>query len=253
MLLKELEKIKNEFESNLRRVESLLDFDHVILDKTLEVIEQLQTSLSGVKGFAVFHLKSLNNTINQLSSIKSHQSTKINYETISNQCVVLLISYLSSALQQLLEVYINCYPAKISQRKQENIKINLSSILNTEGTLKEKLGEIILNSDSQVSFQDMRSIRDTFKEYAQIDIDWDNTVNNIIFAQAARHCIVHNSGIADTKFRNQIKIAKQRTIKTEFNSEEVVFKKEEVKELKKEILNFFNKYFDKMVEKPVDE
>lgn len=95
----------------------------------------------------------------------------------------------------------------------------------------------------------MRSLRDAFKDYSGYEIEWDSNVDNVIFSQASRHIIVHNAGKIDKKFLNQIKVSKNRTIKSDLNSDSnfLQFSNDEVKEIMNQIRIFFNRYYDQMI------
>ncbi|MBU4485369.1 MAG: hypothetical protein KKD38_00435, partial [Candidatus Delongbacteria bacterium] len=106
--------------------------------------------------------------------------------------------------------------------------------------ISENMGDFVVNNKS-ISFQDMQSIKRAFVKYFNIQIERNRTTNDIIFALASRHIIVHNSSKVDSKFLQQIKDADDRQIKTEIElDQKLQFETSEVEIILKSMINYFD-------------
>ncbi len=95
----------------------------------------------------------------------------------------------------------------------------------------------------------MQAIHRAFKEYLNISIEKDNTVHNIILAQACRHVIVHSGGVASERLTRQIKGAYPRDVKDKITKDsKVQFSPDEVEtiseSMKKYIESLANKTYE---------
>jgi len=220
--------VLDEFRRDLESIYSLLDFDQFIIDLPLSEIRALKTyaeeqDLPIVKQKAE-KLEKI------LTGIREHGSTKITYGTIYNQCIVLAVSYFSAALENLFEY---CIESSLKAGgsevlRSEEIKLRVKDICSIGPNPLSQVGEFLV-SNNKISFQDMKSIKRSFKEYLNVDIIKDELTNDIIFAQAARHIIVHNGSEINSRFQNQILAAAPRTIKPELPyTGKLSFGKEEI-------------------------
>jgi len=128
---------------------------------------------------------------------------------------VLLVSYFSSTCKELFRKsvdFISLHESSFFSPIKEDIKLSFSEISEYEYNLSGNLGRIIIDKKN-ISFQDMQSIERSFSKYLLIESkEISKDVNNIILAQASRHCIVHSSEIADEKFLYQIRDASNRDV-----------------------------------------
>lgn len=214
-----------------------MDFDQFIIDFPLHQAEKLKNHCSRHKlTVALNHAEQI---IQFLSGIKEHGSTKISYQTIYNQCVVLLVSFFTAALEDIFEycifsAIINTTPKWLGKE----LTIDIHDFCQIEGDPSKRVGELLIKNND-ISFQDMKSIKRTFHDYFDIDISKDENMLNIIFGQASRHLIVHSSGRIDNRFKAQITSTVGRTIMKELPDEGIIrFEKQEIKKLGQNMQNF---------------
>ncbi len=266
MDMTELNKIRQEitdnFNANLEEVNKLLNFDTNVLENVIE-------KLNGLHNMAIERLKlhenhdfmkKMVNTTKEIENIRDHGSVnQCYYSTINNQCVVLLVSHFSATLHDLfrkvIEVYIN-----------NSFTEHLDDVAKIEFTVKELIdhkqdekciGDIILDKDKtkSVNFQDMKSTKRVFDSCFQINLLKNISVHeeNVIFAQTARHNIVHNGAIVNQQFITRIKAASGRNLKQDvefedgqvlkFNQDEIEILENSMKEFVSDIFNKIEVYF----------
>lgn len=90
--------IIDNFKKNIASVESLANFDRVVLDFAISSIDSLQERLK--EKFANERLLATA-TLKQLKNIRENDSMRPQYKEIFNQCVVLLVSYFGSAVSDI--------------------------------------------------------------------------------------------------------------------------------------------------------
>lgn len=231
--------IEEQFNSNVDSVRALLRFDELILEVSLTELEGLNEKLKNVHGIDNPYLL-VNNSIKALVGVKEHKSLKSQYERMYNQCLVLLVSYFTSAINDLFIKAIQysiVYKLELNNSK-EDLKFSLKELENYNFDLREVIGEIIV-SKNQISFQDMQSTCRSFKDYLSIEIKQDEDINNIIFSQACRHSIVHALSEANEKCINQIKNAIPRDLKDDLKTgDKISFSIDEIETVIKSMYNF---------------
>jgi len=219
-----LSKIGNEivqnFEENLKSVQKLANFDRLVLDFAIQSIDILQSRLK--EKFENERLLATN-TLTQLKKIRQNDSMRPQYQEIFNQCVVLLVSYFGSTVHDIFSSYV---PAFLSMAKEqeilnEELRFSIKELKGLDFDLREHLGEIII-SKRNISFQDMQSIRRSFRDFMNISIDKDSTVNNIILGQACRHVVVHAGGRVNSKLIRQVSKAIPRKLKLKIEQDKKV-------------------------------
>ena len=210
----QLLKIREGFIKNSESVKELMNFDRLILDYCIIHIEQLNSKLKNLDITNPYMLA--DNTLKGLNAIREHDSMRPKYESIYNQCLVLLVSHYTVMIEDFFK---SCIDILIQANKdnlienEDSIKISLNELKLMNFNLSGNFGDLLLKK-KEISFQDMQSTNRAFKQYLGFSLPIDVTLNNIIFAQAARHTIVHSSAIADNKFHNQIRNLTPREIKT---------------------------------------
>jgi hypothetical protein len=144
-----------------------------------------------------------------------------------NQCVVLLVSYFASAVEDL---FVACLSEKFNNLKDaiadkdKDIKIPLGELLESGFSLDNESVAKLLVRKKEISFQDMQSIKREVEAYFKFQPEKNEDTNNIILAQHCRHALVHYGGKANSKTIAQIKDARPRTVKQSItNGEEVNF------------------------------
>lgn len=213
-MISKLVEIENRFYKNSDSVKELMNFDRVILDFCISQIDCLNTNLKEVAKINNPMLL-VDRTLLALQGIREHDSMRNQYEPIFNQCLVLLVSHFTVALEDFFKSAIDVLISKNKFgvfEKDESIKISLNELITTNFDLTNNFGELLLKK-KEISFQDMQSTNRAFFQYLNYTIPTDSNLNNVIFAQASRHTIVHSSAIADDKFIHQIRNILPRDIK----------------------------------------
>jgi len=208
--------IIDSFKSHIDTVKSLMSFDKIVLDFCISHIEQLNDRIKNNPEIKITNVYFLpENTLRQLKQIKQNDSLKIQYESIYNQCLVLIVSYFTSTVKELFRDSLQYF----SEKKKDclksinaELKFTFEELETYNFNLSQSVGEIIIKKRN-LTFQDMQSICREFQTYFNIKIEKNGIVDNIILAQAARHAIVHSLSIADDKFVNQISQTNSRTLK----------------------------------------
>ncbi len=243
--------ILDSFTSHIESVRSLMNFDKIVLDFCIIQIEQLNDRIKNNQEINITNVHFFpENTLKQLKLIKQNNSMKLQYESIYNQCLVLIVSYFTSCIKELFRDSLQYY----SERNHENLKcINTELKFTFEELetynfdLSKSVGDIIIKKRN-LSFQDMQSICREFQSYFGIKVDKDKIVDNIILAQAARHAIVHSLSIADEKFITQISYTNRRSIKLSIKlNDELKFSTSEIEEIMnnmREFLSIIEKHFN---------
>lgn len=224
-----LQQISDNFNKNLSSVNELLEFDQTILQFCISHLEDLEEGLK--KGGIENPFFSVQRVIKALKNIKLHGSTKIKYQIITNQSLVLTVSHFASAIHDLFKCCINhAFKNNLSDHlNKEELKFNVKELANIGSNLEDQIGEIITQKNS-ISFQDMKSIQRSFKNYFKYQIKKSDHVNNIIYGQACRHAIVHNGAKVDSSLLNQIKAANPNNLNKDLkDKEEIHFSNDELK------------------------
>ena len=237
--------IIDSFKSHIDSVKSLMSFDNILLDFCIVQIEQLNERIKNNNEIKITNVYFLpETTLKELKLIKQHESFKIQYESIYNQCLVLLVSYFTSTVKDLFRDALQYY----SDKKKESLKLINAELkftfeeLESYGfNLSKSVGDIIIKKKN-LAFQDMQSICREFQTYFSIKIEKNELVDNIILAQAARHAIVHSLSIADEKFMNQISQSQARTLKKNISmNDELKFSPNEIEVIMSDMREFLKR------------
>jgi hypothetical protein len=222
-----------QFEENLKEIESLISTPEYIRKFAIESIKKIDKEE---------YLKNLGETklqhiIRALENI-SDKTIKKHYQIIYNQLCVLAASTLAAVLENYFIDFVQTHWKEINI--PTNIKIRLADLKEKyEMDPKKFLGEIILNNDPSINFQNFESITRTFKEYCNKEIKLDKrTENTITFYLQCRHVLVHKSGIVDEEFLNKTRSERYRKgEKIKLNEHDWESIKESFLELVKKIAN----------------
>lgn len=255
-MLNQLKKIEVNFNRNIEYVKSLMHFDTMVIGIAIDSLEALVDKLKNLHRIDNPNLTA-EKTLNILTNIRDHDSLKSSYYTMYNQCIVLLVSYFSSTIEEIFKVSLNTLLKKKYEKMEEDdtkdnksskktITLTLSEIIKNNYNLQEKFSELFLSKNNEISFQDMQSISKAFLQYLDINIDQDEDVNNIILGQQSRHIIVHSGCVIDDKLINSVQEAIPRRVKLEIKRKEIIqFIPEEI-----EIISIsMEKYIKKLIEK----
>jgi hypothetical protein len=200
------------FNKNVERVSALMGFDRQIIDLCLEMLTEFRDQHAKEQKF-----KTLNNLLTALIQSfepeKAQKRLKPQYETMYNQCLVLLISHFSTALRDL---YVTALEGLLREKKlpeslkEEELKIPLSALEGDELD-HNRVAIFILEKDDN-SFQDMQSIRRAFEDRLSCRLERDAMMDDIILAQACRNSIVHAGERISDRTVRQLRDVKKRTL-----------------------------------------
>jgi hypothetical protein len=230
-----LNAVSKRFRANVDSVRELLVFDRVVLDYAIVRVEQLHERL------VEYGLESprMNgeHVVQDLRSVSENDSLRPKYKQMFNQCVVLLVSYLGSALA---DVFRTALPTALEHVDPKTLRVELKVSLRELSTLDPQADLASLLIDRRgLSFQDMKSTVEAFRTYVGVEVGGDCRTNNIVTGQACRHVIVHTGSVADERLLRQLKNASPRTLKKEIRRGETIqFAPDEVEELAEAMVGF---------------
>jgi hypothetical protein len=225
------------FSENARDVERLIDFDRDVLDIMIMSLEGLKKDVP-----PQFHSFAgrVDRTVQVITNIRNNESLKSKYGTVCNQAVVLLVSHFASAVGDLFRKAVSAALDRDGNEALfgEELKLTFREIKDKNWNLKASAGDLLI-AKKDLTFQDMQSTGRAFESYVGIQIVKDQRANNIILGQAARHVIVHTGARVTERMLKQVSKATPRTLKRELEPDAaLVFAKEEVLELKSEMVAF---------------
>lgn len=205
----------DQFGKHIESVEQLMNFDRDVLSFAIQSIEVLQDRLTQHHQLDNPHL-SAERTLTQLRGYREHDSLRPRYQTIFNQALVLLVSYFGSSVHDLFRSGVNqaLIAGKGMALLKEPVKLTLMELREADFDLKDMAADLLISA-KDISFQDMKSISRAFLDHLNISIPRDQSVNDIILAQACRHVIVHAGGIVNTQTIRQVSGAIPRNLKPE--------------------------------------
>jgi hypothetical protein len=233
--------IADGFSVNLKAVDRLLDFDRVIIDVAVEGLQELAVELEQQHSRRRA-ATTIRNRAKLLTNIKSANSLRPQYETIFNQCVVLLISYFTSAIHTLFRQGIVIALSKGADVPvmSEELKLSWRTMAQSEAEREAVFADLLVTQQN-ISFQDMQSISRAFKEHLNIQLKRSVDTNNIILGQAARHVIVHAGSIIDKKMIRQVAGCIPRTLKQELElGDRLQFNPQEIRVLSQSMIVYVN-------------
>jgi len=227
----DFDRITNNFKGNAESVYQLLTFDSFVLDHVVGGLTDLADTLEKQQQRNAARVVS--NRVASLKNIRHAESLRPRYQTIFNQCVVLLVSYFGSAVHALFSEAVSdalTGGASIPAAEQE-VKLAWRELNSKEAPLASVFSELLV-AQRDISFQDMQSIGRAFKDHLGVEIARDEITNDIILGQACRHVIVHAGGIVDRKMLRQLSSATPRRLKLELvTGVAVAFEPQEVMQL----------------------
>lgn len=199
------------FNENRDAAIRLMEFDGVILRQTTSALN------AAIQKINRFHsnkalTSELSNSLKNLENIHSNESLRKQYEMMNNQCLVLLVSYFTLAVETLFKDSLVSILSRLPSGalRMEPLKLTVEDLRQSSFDLKARIGDIIAK---EISFQDMQSIGRAFHTYYTFAIAQDKDVNNIILAQACRHAIVHCGAVVNQRTIHQVARAVPRSVK----------------------------------------
>jgi hypothetical protein len=242
----EAQNVLDNFKANIESVRKLAKFDLIVLDYAIHSVESCIEKLRqvGVDNRTIIPV----NTLTDLRNARKNKSLRPQYQDMFNQCIVLLVSHFGYSLEEILRVSIEGAIPYIRNEKilSERLHISVSELQKSGFDLSGRIGEWIIRK-KDISFQDMQSIRRTFSDYFNIELEKDADMNNIIFAQASRHIIAHAAGVLNEQFTAQIKDAYPRTVKPTLEEQNTIqFDPAEIEEIAASMLRLFGGIVSRM-------
>ena len=155
-----------------------------------------------------------------------------------NQCIVLLVSYFSSTVEDIFKeaFYARLKSGNPGNLESEEFKITVGQLL------YGNISDVFVQKNSDINFQNMRSTLRSFEKYIELpEIEQDRAVHNIILAQIMRHCIVHSGCIITNQAIGRLKGADKRTIMPAsciVENKRIWFSEEDVRQIKEDMLSF---------------
>ncbi len=204
--------ILSNFDSQVENVAKLMNFDRELLSIVIKSVSDLRERLRGVHGLDNATLDATR-TLEQLRVIQKNDSLRPSYETIFNQGLVLLVSYFSSSVQDLLKLALaSAIDAGTDPNlMKEELKFSLRDLSDRNFDLQDAIPDLLILA-KDISFQDMQSISRAFNNHLGIAIEKDEAVNNIILAQGCRHVIVHGGALVSERLLKQVAKASPREV-----------------------------------------
>lgn len=235
------------FKLNVDYVYRLMNFDRNVLDFSIKTLESLADKLKNQHKIDNPYI-SVDNSLTALKQVRQNGSMRQQYDTIFNQCIVLLVSYFSSALSDIFKFSLNerVKSGVNGQLAKEEIKISLAELSEFEFNISDNIGDIIANK-KEISFQDMQSVARAFRDYLEIEIEKDKIVNNLIVGQACRHIIVHAGDVVNSKLIKQLSFASPRDIMLDISiGEHIRFTPEEIKIVGESMITYTENVINKI-------
>jgi len=167
---------------------------------------------------------------------------------IEDQCVVLLVSYFSSAVGDVFRVAFrhSLDNATSDRLRSEEIKLSMNEIIELGSNPAERMPDVFVQK-RDISFQDMQSIVRTFERYFGVEMSRNEGMNDIILGQAARHIIVHSAGRIDHKMVLQVSKAIPRSLKQDIREGDAIeFCVEEIRSLGTSMVSFIGELEGKL-------
>ncbi|TVL96433.1 MAG: hypothetical protein CV087_23765 [Candidatus Brocadia sp. WS118] len=178
-------KIQNaiaKFELQISSVFKIIEFDKEYLEIVVRQLEEHKEKLIRL-GITTNPMHHPTAQIEFLKSLIKSGPKQSKYQPVYNQCLVLLVSYFASAVNSILNEGLNHYlnnndtlPDNIANQE---FKLSLRELQDLQFDLSEEIGSVIVRK-SDISFQDMKSIKRAFEQFLGITIQKDENVDNII-------------------------------------------------------------------------
>ncbi|HUR79797.1 MAG TPA: hypothetical protein VM733_03465 [Thermoanaerobaculia bacterium] len=207
------------FRANVASVNELARFDRLILEIAIDGLEKVADSL--LNEHRLYNASRIpHNRALALRNVHQTDSLKRHYDVMFNQCVVLLVSYFGSAMHDLFRDTVKQALIQGHDVPATRAEIKISwSVLGAGADGADVFAEQLVEQ-GQISFQDMQSIVRAFNTHFGIALQRTSATNDIILGQAARHAIVHNMALVDTRMLKQIQAAIPRTLKSQLTPNE---------------------------------
>lgn len=229
------------FQKNVDSVYNLMKFDEIIQAFCITALQRVNKFLE--KHDLSNHPScSVQKELQQIEKIRSHKSLRPHYQIMLNQCVVLLVSYFASAVEDLFVDALSFTLKRGGSEKlnKEELKLTIDELQAMNFNLSDNIGELIATK-KDISFQDMKNIARAFKSYLGFEPHKDKNVNNIILAQACRHAIVHSGGVVKDRIIKQVSHATPRQVKQDLSlNQRLSFTTDEIRTIGASMTNYLD-------------
>jgi hypothetical protein len=225
------------FKTNLDEVDRLIHFDRELLQIVRGSVHTLHEELKKKNGDPRFNGKRV---LDVLDGLSQNETIQKKYQTIYNQALVLLVSHFASALGDLFR---EAVAAKLSSDDssdlyKEEFKLTVEELKDRDWSLRDAIPDLLI-AKYDFTFQDMGATYRAFKNFTSLTPPRGTEMNNIIAAQACRHCIVHVGGKVGEKSVKQVSKAFPRTFQTELRvGDQLAITQIELELIKNDMLRF---------------
>jgi len=247
-----IQQINKTFQDNIEKLRNLMNLDDVIQTLCTNALKKIQKTH---KQFGIDNqLYDLTSQITLLENIRSNESLKPHYEAMYNQCIVLLVSYFSSAIEELFSVAL---PVRLKTSGQQTLsheqlfKVSLADLQELIATPNAVGRFVISKKREDISFQDMKSIARAFNAFLDISIDSSSAgIHNIICAHACRHAIVHSGAVAADRTIGQLKSASKRDLMKDLQvGQNIQFSPDQIELVNKSMKSYVDSLIEKLEDK----
>lgn len=193
----DLNLIREAFAKNSGSVSKLMGFDAVVLRAIMEGLGPIPDELEaeGRNNLAT----KVRNRLQLVENIRDRGTTKLHYDTILNQCVVLLVSHFASALHGAFRVGVAGaleQPKRFEALVDSELKLSPRD-LHRLGPEAGRWWADLLVMQRGINFQDMKKVDKAFRDYLNVNAPTGKRLNDIVYGQLTRHCIVHTGATFD--------------------------------------------------------
>jgi hypothetical protein len=213
--IEELDRVLKAFESNVEGVRKLMRLDKDLMEIVIGGLRTLEERVARSSIPLPSVLEPLRNSMKNLEKVREHESLRPRFEVVFNQAVVLLVSYFGTTLEELFKMGVMARLDLDDDKTtlmREELKLSFREIRDRGWQLKEIAADLLVDK-KDLSFQDMKTTGEAFRDYCGVNLERDRTTNNIIVAQACRHVIVHAGNEVTPKMLHQLREAMPRDLK----------------------------------------
>jgi hypothetical protein len=235
--------VAKSFLGNCTAVNGLIGFDATVLSLVIDCLEELHARL---KKLHASDQQNGGRVLTIVRNIRDNESLRSKYQVIYGQAVVLLVSHFASAMADLFRASIamSLESHDHDPLLDEDVRITFREMREKDWNLRSSAADLLI-AKKDLTFQDMQSISRAFSTYLGVQLEKDQITNNIILGQAARHVLVHASGIANDRMVRQVSSAKPRTLKPKISAgDHLSFSSSEVLELMGQMKAYLERAID---------
>jgi len=220
-MAKTLTSVRSAFVQQCTAVVELLEFDDLIVEHLVAGLDWIVEELESKNQHTLAN--SVGNRLKVLKNVRLAQSLRPRYETIYNQCVVLLVSYFDATMSDLFKVSVAgaLKSGAAVPASKRSVHVSWQSLSTPDSPVEKLIADRIVDEDD-ISFQDMQSIRRAFSQNLGLDIGRDEKTNDVILGQACRHVMAHAGGRVDDRLLRQLSGANPRRLKAKLVAGELI-------------------------------